>query len=197
MQAESEKVIEVVDIEEYVRAGRPVPHAHKYKYRVNKQHFISEKPEITREHILERAGLVPTDHYRLRLKRPHGPPEEIKPGETVHLRDHGIERFIGQPKEVQDGRDVRREFALSQGDLAFLESLQLRWEALSRAARLWVIVYDMPLPAGFLVSSADVAIEIAPGYPTSQLDMAYFYPPLSLTSGQPIKCVEAIEPLEG
>jgi len=38
-----------------------------------------------------------------------------------------------------------------------------------------VIIYDMPLPAGFQVGTANVAIEIAPGYPTSQLDMAYFY----------------------
>ena len=91
-------ILDIVDIEEYVREGRPVPHAHRYKYRVNKQHFISETPEITRECILERAGLVPTEQYRLRLKRPKGPPEEIKPGQTVHLREDGIERFISQAK---------------------------------------------------------------------------------------------------
>jgi hypothetical protein len=197
MQAEAEEIIEIAEIEVYVREGLQVPHAHRYKYRVNKQHFISEKPEITREHILERAGLVPTDQYRLRLKRRHGPPEEIKPGETVHLRDHGIERFIAQPKEVQDGLEARREFALSAADQAFLNSLRLHWEALNRGERLWVIIYGMPLPAGFQVPVADVAIEIAAGYPTSQLDMAYFYPSLALTNGRPLTCVEAIEQLEG
>ena len=200
MQAETEEVVvilDIVDIEEYVREGREVPHAHRYKYRVNKQHFISESPEITREQVLERAGLVPTDQYRLRLKRRHGPPEEIKPGETVHLRRHGIERFIAQPKEVQDGRDSRREFVLTTNDRAFLDSLQLPWEALNRGGRLWVIIYGMPLPVGFQVPTADVAIEIAPGYPTSQLDMAYFYPPLALTNGRPINCVQAIETIEG
>lgn len=200
MQAETAEIIEIleiVEIEVYVREGRPVPHAHRYKYRVNKQHFISDQPEITREHILERAGLTPTDQYRLRLKRRHGPPEEIKPGQTVHLRDHGIERFIAQPKEVQDGLEARREFVLSPADHAFLDGLQLRWEALNRGGRLWVIIYAMPLPAGFQVPVADVAIEIAAGYPTSQLDMAYFYPPLALTSGGTLTCVEAIEQLEG
>lgn len=200
MQAEVEEIItilDLVDIEEYVREGHPVPHAHRYKYRVNKQHFISEKPEITREHILERAGLVPTDQYRLRLKRRHGPPEEIKPGQTVHLREHGIERFIAQPKEVQDGLGTRREFALSPVDNIFLDGLQLRWEALSRGGRLWVIIYGAPLPVGFQVSVADVAIEIAAGYPTSQLDMAYFYPPLALTNGHSLSCVQAVEQLEG
>lgn len=200
MKAETEEaviILDIVDIEEYVREGRPVPHAHRYRYRVNKQHFISEVPEITREQILERAGMVPTDQFRLRLKRRHGPPEEIKPGETVHLREHGIERFIAQPKEVQDGLETRREFTLSAGDCAFLDGLQLQWEALNRAGRLWVIIHNVPLPEGFQVASADVAIEIAPGYPTSQLDMAYFYPPLGLTTGKALRCVEAVEQLDG
>ena len=200
MKDEAEEIIvilDIVDIEEYVREGRPVPHAHRYKYRVNKQHFISESPEITREQVLERAGMVPTDQYRLRLKRRHGPPEEIQPGQTVHLREHGIERFIAQPKEVQDGLEARREFSLSAADHAFLDGLQLHWEALSRGGRLWIIVYSVPLPAGFQVPMADVAIEIAAGYPTSQLDMAYFHPALALTSGQPVRSAEAIEQIDG
>jgi hypothetical protein len=190
-------ILDIVDIEECVRAGRPVPHAHRYKYRVNKQHFVVETPVLTREQILEKAGLVPTDQYRLRLKRRHGPPEEIKPGQTVHLREHGIERFIAQPKEVQDGLESRREFSLAAEDEEFLESLGLRWEALRNGNRLWVIVCSIPLPAGYQVAAADLAIEIAPGYPTSQLDMAYFNPPLSRTDGQAIPCVQAIEQLDG
>jgi len=168
-------ILDIVDIEEYVLAGRQVPQAHRYKYRVNKQHFVVETPELTCEQILEKAGLVPTSQYRLRLKRRSGPPEEIKAGHTVHLRDHGVERFIAQPKEVQDGLEARRQFALIPDDAAFLDTLGLHWEALRDANRLWVIIYDMPLPAGFQVGTANVAIEIAPGYPTSQLDMAYFY----------------------
>jgi hypothetical protein len=195
--SEGDVYLDLVDIEEYVREGRPVPHAHRYRYRVNKQHFISESPEITRERILERAGLVPTDQFRLRLKRRHGAPEEIKPGETVHLRDHGVERFIAQAKEVQDGLDSRREFTLAAEDRVFLDSLNLRWEALRQANRLWVIIYGVPLPFGYQLAAADVAIEIAPGYPTSQLDMAYFYPPLSRTNGKGIVCVEAIEQIDG
>lgn len=195
--SEGAVILDIVDIEEYVREGRPVPHAHRYKYRVNKQYFISEAPEITRECILELAGLVPTDQYRLRLKRRHGPPEEIKPGQTVHLREHGIERFIAQAKEVQDGLEARREFTLAAEDQDFLDSLTLRWEALRHANRLWVIVYDVPLLPGYQAVMADVAIEIAPGYPTSQLDMAYFNPPLSRADGKAIVCVEAIEQIDG
>lgn len=190
-------ILDIVDIEEYVREGRPVPHAHRYKYRVNKQHFEVEHPEISGARILEKAGLVPVDQYRLRMKRRHGPPEEIKPDQIVHLRDHGIERFIAQPKEVQDGLEARREFTLSAADITFLDGLQLHWETLSRGGRLWVVIYGIPLPAGFHIIKVDVAIEIAAGYPTSQLDMAYFHPPLQLSGGQSVRSAEAIEQIDG
>jgi len=192
-----ELIEDLIDIEEYILSGRAVPHARRYRYRVNKQHFITETPELTREQILERAQMVPTDQYRLRLKRRHGPPEVIKAGETVDLRRHGIERFIAQRKEVQDGLESRREFALAAEDREFLDSLGLRWESLSSGGRLWVVVYGLPLPAGYGVATADVAIEIAAGYPTSQLDMAYFSPPLTRTDGKIIPRVEAVEQLDG
>jgi hypothetical protein len=63
-----EQVIEdLVDIEEYARSGRPVPHARRYRYRVNKQHLVTRSPELTGRQILESAGLVPVDQYRLRF----------------------------------------------------------------------------------------------------------------------------------
>jgi hypothetical protein len=206
MSAEIEEVVvilEIVEIEEYVREGRPVPKAHKYRYRVNKQPFETEKEEISREDILTKAGLTPVDDYRLRKKRRHGPPEEVKPHEIVHLRDHGVERFIAQHKHVQDGRDGRIEFELGDEDLAFLAALGLRWETLKlpkpdgTGFRLWLVIYQLPVPDGFNVRLANVAIEIAPGYPTAQLDMAYFSPPLALQSGRRIANADVVEKIDG
>jgi hypothetical protein len=181
----------------YVLAQKPIPHARRYKYRVNKPHFVSDTPELTCEQILERAGLVPTDQYRLRLKRRQGPPVEIKPGETVHLRHHDVERFIAQPKEVQDGRENRRQFVLSGGDAVFLNSLGLSWETLCAANRMWVLIYGVPVPPGFQVAAVNVAIEIAPGYPMSQLDMAWFDPPLERRDGQVIAQTQVTEQIDG
>lgn len=202
--AGDEENLEIVVIEEYVREGRPVPRARKYKYRVNKKEFISESEEITREQVLERAGFTPVADYRLRLKRRYGPPEEIKPGTILHLRLHEIERFVAQGKHVQDGRGTRREFVLGDEDRAFLDGLGLAWETLKvpnpvqgRPARLCVVVYDVPVPDGFNVARAHVAIEIAAGYPTAQLDMAYFNPPLTLPSGRQMARVEAVEKIDG
>ncbi len=194
---EETAILDIVDIEEYVLAGKDVPCARQYKYRVNKPHFVSDTEELTREQILERAGLVPVDQYRLRLKPRHGPPVEIKPHTVVHLRLHGVERFIAQPKEVQDGRDWRRQFMLSAGDTAFLDGLGLPWETLQDANQLWVIIHGLPLPAGFKVAIANVAIEIAPGYPTGQLDMAWFDPPLQRLDGQMIAQTQVTEQIDG
>jgi hypothetical protein len=189
---------ELVDIEEYVLAGKPVPRAHRYRYRVNKQHLISVMPELTREQILECAGLVPVNQYRLSEKRRHGPPREIEPGHTVHLREHGIERFIAQHCEVQDGLGTdRRDFVLPPEDMAFLDSLGLRWEAVREGTNLWVIIYGAEVPTGYRISAVDVAIQIMPGYPTSPLEMAYFYPALARADGKAIPSADAAQALDG
>jgi hypothetical protein len=192
------QVIEdLVDIEEYARSGRRIPHARRYRYRVNKQHLITESPELTGRQILESAGLVPVEQYRLRLKERHGPPVEIGLDQVVDLRKPGVERFVAQKKEVQDGLEARRHFALPSDDVAFLDSLGLRWEALAEAGNFWVVIYGVPLPPGFTEGTTDVAIQIMPGYPTSQLDMAYFNPPVLRRDGRVIACANAVQNLDG
>jgi len=188
---------DLVDIEEYTRSGRPIPRARRYRYRVNKQHLETEFSELTGRQILESAGLVPVEQYRLRLKERHGPPVEIGLDQVVDLRKPEVERFIAQKKEVQDGLEARRHFALPPEDIAFLDSLGLRWEALADGGNFWVVIYGVPLPPGFAESTTDVAIQIMPGYPTSQLDMAYFYPPVLHPDGRVIACANAVQTLDG
>ena len=55
----------------------------------------------------------------------------------------------------------------------------------------------MPLPPGFTQSETDVAIQIMPGYPTSQLDMAYFNPPVLAQDRQAIACADVSQNLDG
>ncbi len=192
-----EAIEELVDIEEYFLAGKPIPHARRYRYRVNKTHCVSETADLTREQILESAKLTPVNQYRLSEKRRHGPPVEIKPGQVVHLRECEIERFIAQDCEVQDGLGADRQaFVLPPDDIAFLESLGLRWEALSDNV-LWAIIYRMALPPGYSMSEADVAIQIAPGYPTSPLDMAFFHPALARADQRSIPNTQARQALDG
>lgn len=188
---------DLVDIEEYARSGKPVPHARRYRYRVNKQHFETELPELKGRQILERAGLVPVDQYRLRLKERHGPPVEVGLDQEVDLRKPGVERFVAQKKEVQDGLESRRQFTLPAEDITFLDGLGLHWEAIAEGGNFWVVIYRVPLPVGFTERTTDVAIQIMPGYPTSPLDMAYFYPPVLRQDGGKIACADAAQNLDG
>ena len=46
------------------------------------------------------------------------------------------------------------------------------------------------------MATADVAVQIHPGYPREKLDMVYVYPVLSLASGRTIPAVEAREQID-
>jgi hypothetical protein len=61
----------------------------------------------------------------------------------------------------------------------------------------WLIVRGFPVPAGYNHSASDVALRIPPSYPDVDMDMAYFYPELLLSSGKVIKQTHVRIPIEG
>lgn len=88
---------------------------------------------------------------------------------------------------------VRRQFDLPTYDVSYLKTTGLEWETIIEADTRWLLLHERPVHAGYNVSTALVAIRIVPGYPDSQLDMAYFHPPLSRTDGV---AVNALTPLK-
>lgn len=80
---------------------------------------------------------------------------------------------------------MRREFMLPEADETMLTARGLPWEAISIGGQ-WILLHEFPLPPGYNVSQADVAISISAGYPDASLDMAYFFPPLARTDSKPI-----------
>lgn len=91
----------------------------------------------------------------------------------------------------------RRQFRLPEQDEVFLNHLGLTWEAIVENGVMWVIIYAMPLPAGYGRTTTDVAIEILPGYPVTPLDMAYFFPPLARIDGKPIPNADSPRGIDG
>ncbi|RKF32592.1 hypothetical protein BCY89_13925 [Sphingobacterium siyangense] len=83
-----------------------------------------------------------------------------------------------QPKEQTEGKGVRKEFILPEEDREALDQLGLGWETIVSGSH-WVIINDYPIPDGYNVDKADVALLISPSYPADEIDMAYFYPHLS------------------
>jgi hypothetical protein len=58
-------------------------------------------------------------------------------------------------------------------------------------------MHDFPLPAGYQVNAATVAIRLEGGYPLAALDMMYVFPPLQRLDGRPIVRTDVIQPLDG
>lgn len=179
---------EVVDLEEYAKAGKAPPRAKAYRIRIDKQQYVVHVPQLKGSEILALAGKTP-DRFKLYQQvRGGGQPQPVKPEQVVDFTEPGIERFKTLPVDSTDGlAEPRRQFRLSEADEAFLDGLGLRWEAISYGGAKWIIVYDYALPVGYNVAKADLAVRIEPDYPTAQLDMAYFTPALSRSDGKSIK----------
>ncbi len=79
---------------------------------------------------------------------------------------------------------MRREFQLPEEDIAGLDARGLKWEAIKVGDAKWIIFRDYPIPEGYKVRFADMALSISPSYPDTQIDMANFFPALELVSGK-------------
>jgi hypothetical protein len=91
---------------------------------------------------------------------------------------------------------LRCVFPLLPDDAEYLDARGLAWETLIEEPSRWILVRKFPIPEGYNVSDADIAILLPDSYPTTQLDMAYVFPALSLTSGAPINNIDFIQALD-
>lgn len=81
---------------------------------------------------------------------------------------------------------MRRQFDLLKEDQDYLEFLGLPWEAIKEGRMLWILLHDYELPEGYEPNKVSVAINIAAGYPRTQLDMVYFNPSIRRADNKPI-----------
>ena len=185
---ESEELIEIIEIEVYVREGKEIPHARSYKIRVDRQHYVIHSPTITGRQILAEAGKTPETHKLYQHKKGHQP-EQIGPDHVVDLRAHGVERFTTMPKDTTEGlvsTTMRRQFQLPSEEVAYLDQLGLEWETINDGGTLWLLIHRWRLPEGYTQSEALLALKIPANYSDSQIDMVYFKPSLARADGQPV-----------
>jgi hypothetical protein len=93
---------EVVDIEEYAKAGRKPPRAKKYRIRIDKQKFEVDKPSITGRELLALVAKAP-DRYMISQKLHGGQVKRIPPDQKVDLTEPGVERFMTLPLDQTEG----------------------------------------------------------------------------------------------
>lgn len=84
---------------------------------------------------------------------------------------------------------MRREFQLPAADVEFLDSKGFQWETLLESNVRWVIIHNYPIPEGYNVKHAIVAMFTDVHYPTTQIDMLYFLPSLTKKSGRSINAI--------
>lgn len=95
---------EIIEIEEYAKAGRtPHPRAKGYLIRVDKQKILFDRAKATGREILDAAGKKPPKNYILRQVIRGGGLEKIELDQIVDLARHGVEKFKTMLKTAQDG----------------------------------------------------------------------------------------------
>lgn len=169
---------EFIDIEAFAKAKKDIPKGRKYLILIDRQKYKWHDECITGREILQLAGKTPVERFQVNQKFRFGRVEEVQLDEKVDLATCGVERFMTLPLDQTEGRPVTRAFALSEEDQEFLDASKFTWETLLQGNQRWLIIRDFPISEGYNVEKADVGIMVAPGYPTSQLDMVYFYPAL-------------------
>ena len=88
---------------------------------------------------------------------------------------------------------VRRAFQISETDRDFLDLAYPSWEAILEGQSQWVILDPFEVPTGFTQQNVAVALRIAPTYPDTEIDMAYFKPSLARTDGKTIEALSTLQ----
>jgi len=84
---------------------------------------------------------------------------------------------------------MRRDFTPYVEDLEYLEGRGAPWEAVKVGSQLWYILHGYTPPRGYAPSNVLAAFRLPGAYPSTQIDMIYFYPHLTRLDGKGISKV--------
>ncbi len=146
-------------------------------------------PVVVVKDALAKAGFDPSKGWIAILKRRGEAKLQVALTDTIDLTLPGIEKLRLTPAQINNGEAhtaPRREFALLGKDEAYLNERSLNWETFVDGGRRWLLLRNFVLPTGYNHSVVDIAIDVPPTYPRSEIDMFHCHPHLALTSGRPI-----------
>ena len=93
---------EIINIEEFARAGKGVPKGETYRIRIDKDNYEVSTSSVTGKEILSLAGKTP-ETYLLYLHINGGQTRAIKATDPVDLTEPGVERFSTMKIENTEG----------------------------------------------------------------------------------------------
>lgn len=186
---DKDPILDEVVLEEYGARGERPPPARRYRIRIDRENYTVATSHMLGREILTLAGKTPPEQYKLRQKLRGGQVRPLGLDDDVDFTTPGVERFMTLRLDQTEGLSVRRAFKLPAFDESFLNSMGLAWETIVEGGKQWLLIHDHPVPPGYTNSSAIVALQIAPGYPDTQIDMVYFAPPLARLDGVAINAL--------
>ena len=163
----------------------------QFKIRIDKKEFTTTDPDPTGAELLALAGKTPVTRYQIFRRLASGELKQIALGECVCLSPCETERFVTLPLDQtegfeQEGTPPRRDFTISEVDQDDLDRMGLRWETVSEGGVARLVMRDYPVCHGYNYAKVDVNLRIERGYPETQIDMVYVFPPLARSDGRPI-----------
>lgn len=102
LQLEEEILEELIDLEEWVKAGKKPCKAKSYRIRIDKEKFTVHVHSMKGREILALVGKTP-EKYLLSEKFRGGQVEPIGPDQTVEFHRCEVERFQTLSKEPTEG----------------------------------------------------------------------------------------------
>jgi hypothetical protein len=154
---------------------------------------------IVRE-ALAKAGFNPDQGWHIFLKVEGQPKEPVALDTIIDLSRPGIEKLRLTPKDVVNGEGLStlaRAFPVLDVDETFLTARHPGWEAISEGGRHWIVLPQYELPPGYSCGLVQLALEIPPTYPATQIDMFYLFPGVTLSTGAQIPATEAAVAIRG
>jgi hypothetical protein len=94
---------DIIDIEAYAKADKPVPDAKQYQIKVNKEKYTVNHAVVTGREVLTVAGLMPVEQYRLDLKLNGGSTRQVGLEERIDLQEKGVEKFLTLKLDQTEG----------------------------------------------------------------------------------------------
>jgi hypothetical protein len=91
-KADTDESDELIDLEEYAKAGKPPPRAKRYRIRIDREHKEVSVPGMKGREILGLVGKTPETHM-LSQKLRGGQSLPVAADQFVDFTTPGIERF--------------------------------------------------------------------------------------------------------
>ena len=95
----------IYEVEQLAKDGKhiPIDPGAVFKFRIDKNTYITEKRFLFGRELLEIAGKIPPENFRIDMIIHGGRPRKIGLTEKVDLAEFGVERFITMPLDPTEG----------------------------------------------------------------------------------------------